>query len=72
MKHADNDIDIEDEDFLTHLSENDFIFVVNCDGELKTILVPEEFDASQTTLPPNIQKMFQIFGITDLTNQTLH
>ena len=72
MKPIDNDIEQLQEEFVDHLNEGDFIFIINEQGSLKTVLVPEDFDIDSGPLPANVKKVFKIFGINKLTNQTLH
>lgn len=65
----------ENDDLLDHLdcvNDGDFIFIVDDAGSLKTVLVPEEFDYDTNQLPKNLQRIFKIFGIQKLTQQTLH
>lgn len=72
MKHIDNDSEEPSQDIVDHLNEGDFIFIIDEQGELKTVLVPEEFDIDTGSLPATVKKVFKIFGINQLTNQTLH
>lgn len=72
MKQIDKEFDSIEETVYSHLSEGDFVFIIDDQGTLKTILVPEEFDVDAGILPANLKKIFKIFGIKQLTNQTLH
>lgn len=71
MKQIDNEEKFEEE-FYNKLSEGDFVFIIDEQGSLKSVLVPEEFDVDVGLLPPNIKRVFKIFGIKQLTNQTIH
>lgn len=72
MKQLNNDLNLDEDDFNSRLSEGDFVFVINEEGLLKTVLVPEEFDVDMNALPSSLKKIFKIFGINQLTNQTIH
>lgn len=65
MKQTENENFIDE---FNNLAEGDFVFIVDDQGSLKTILVPEEYD----DVPNNVKKIFRIFGIKSLANQTLH
>ncbi len=65
----------ENEDLLEHISElndGDFVFIVNKDGDLKSLLIPEHCYLDHGSLPTNLQKILKIFGIKKITNNTLH
>ena len=63
----------EDEDFSEEELENgDYEFIIRADGELKSILIPEDL---MDDPPRSVKKILKIFGITDihsLNNGTLH
>jgi hypothetical protein len=57
--------DLDDED-------DDFGFIISADGELKSMMIPEEL---MDNPPPEIEKILNIFGIKNihtLDNRTLH
>jgi hypothetical protein len=57
--------DLDDED-------DDFGFIISADGELKSMMIPEEL---MDDPPPEIEKILNIFGIKNihtLDNRTLH
>jgi len=57
--------DLDDED-------DDFGFIISSDGELKSMMIPEELMADP---PPEIEKILNIFGIKNihiLDGRTLH
>lgn len=72
MKQLDDEVNSLEDDVYNHLTEGDFVFIIDDQGLLKTVLVPEEFDVDSGILPANLKKIFKIFGIKQLTNQTLH
>ena len=67
MKHTETDSC----DF-SALGDGDFVFVVDESGNLKSVLVPEDFDGFTNETPLNIQKIFKIFGIKQVNQNTLH
>jgi hypothetical protein len=57
--------DLDDED-------DDFGFIISSEGELKSMMIPEEL---MDDPPPEIEKILNIFGIKNihtLDNRTLH
>jgi len=57
--------DLDDED-------DDFGFIISSDGELKSMMIPEEL---MDDPPPEIEKILNIFGIKNihiLDGRTLH
>lgn len=64
-----NDIEVNEVD---EVGPEDFIFIVTADGELKSVLFPDDdvFEYNERVL-----KVFEVFGIDDpdsLTPYTLH
>lgn len=62
--------EVTEEDFFDCIGENDFVFIVNHDGTLKTVLLPDEFE--MTAMPDNVKKVMQIFDISSFQARTLH
>ena len=57
--------DLDDED-------DDFGFIISSEGELKSMMIPEELMEDP---PPQIKKILNIFGIKNIhtiDNRTLH
>ena len=57
--------DLDDED-------DDFGFIISSEGELKSVMIPEELMEDP---PPQIKKILNIFGIKNIhtiDNRTLH
>ena len=45
MPRISNEVeDISEGDFLDSLDDDDFVFVIDCDGNLKSLLMPEMAD----------------------------
>jgi hypothetical protein len=63
----------KEEDFsFEELEDGDYEFVIRADGELKSIMIPEDL---MDDPPKSVKKILKIFGITDihlLNNSTLH
>ena len=60
--------DFSDEEFC----EGDYGFIINPNGELKSMMFPEDLMEDP---PKSIKKILKIFGITDInliTEKTLH
>ncbi len=59
----------DDED----IADNDYVFVIGPDGDLKSVLLPDDVPFE---LPENIAKILEVYGITDVDdiegNATLH
>lgn len=49
------------DDDIEEIEDEDFAFILDGDGELKSILVPENLD----NIPDSVYHIFKIFGITD-------
>lgn len=59
-----------EDDIFDNIDEEDYVFVMDSEGNLKTILLPEEYDVND--LPENIQKALMLFGVNKLESRTLH
>ena len=68
-----NDSDITEED-LEEISDsiegNEFVFVLDVEGNLKTVILPGEAD--ENDLPETVTRVLQVFELDDLNPQTLH
>lgn len=60
----------EDDDFLDNIDEDDYVFIMDFEGNLKTVMLPEEYDVND--LPENILKALELFGVSKLQTRTLH
>lgn len=62
-----------DEDFSAEIiEEGDYEFVISADGELKSIMIPEDL---MDDPPKSVKRILKIFGISDihlLNASTLH
>lgn len=58
-----------EEDFVDSIADGDYIFVMDSKGNLKSVLLPED---TMTATPESVQKIMDIFGISELVNETVH
>ena len=68
-----NDAEITEED-LEEINESingdEFLFVLDGEGNLKTVILPGEAD--ENDLPETVTRVLQVFELDDLNPQTLH
>lgn len=62
--------DISEDDFLDSIDAEDFVFVINQEGDLKTLVLPDEFNNDE--IPKNIAAILNVFGVGSLNPATLH
>jgi hypothetical protein len=55
------ELDLEEDD---EYDPSDYGFIISADGELKSVMYPEEFLGEP---PEEIQLILKLFGITDIT-----
>jgi len=68
-----NNLDITEvdlEEINDTIEGNEFVFVLDVEGNLKTVILPGEAD--ENDLPENVTKVLQVFELDDLNPQTLH
>lgn len=58
-----------EEDFLDNIGETDYVFIVDKDGNLKTMLCPDDESLVAST---QILSLMKIFGIDLHDTHTLH
>ena len=60
-----------DDDVLDDVTEEDYVFIVGPEGNLKSIVLPENY--SHNSMTNNIKALIKSFGVNDLyTQQTIH
>ena len=68
-----NDADITEEE-LEEINDSidgdEFLFVLDSEGNLKTVILPS--DADEGNLPENVTKVLQVFDLTNLESHTIH
>ena len=55
----DDEVDVVDAD----IADDDYVFIIGPDGNLKQILLPDEIPFE---LPENINKVLAVFNVTDV------
>jgi hypothetical protein len=63
--------DIEEQDFLDNIGDDDFLLILDSNGDLKTILLPESLTEN---IPKNLVQILKILGIDNhnLQSRTIH
>jgi len=63
--------DVEEPDFLDNIGDEDFVLILDCNGDLKTILLPESLTEN---MPKNLVQILKVLGIDDhnLQSRTIH
>lgn len=72
MSKLSEELAIEDGLYDNDIGEEDYGFIFDADGKLKSVFLPDNLPFKT---PENIQKILEIFGISDpeqLDNTTLH
>jgi len=63
--------ELTEEEFISSIGDTDYIFIMNKDGNLKSILIPEDMENAE--LPDSVKQVMEIFELDDLTQpRTLH
>lgn len=62
--------DISEDDFLDSIDAEDFVFVINHEGLLKTLVLPDEFNNNE--IPKSITAILRVFGVDNFNPNTLH
>lgn len=71
MQQPSNELeDISEDDFLDSIDAEDFVFVINHEGCLKTLVLPDEFN--NTEIPKSIAAILSVFGVDSIHPSTLH
>ena len=55
----DDEVDVDEYD--SEITSDDYVFILDADGNLKSVLVPEEYEE----IPDSVFAIFEIFGIDD-------
>lgn len=63
--------DIEEQDFLDNIGDDDFLLILDSNGDLKTILLPESLTEN---IPKNLVQILKILGIDNhnLQSRIIH
>ncbi len=66
-----NNIDDDDDDnFMEDLDAGDFVFILNENGDLKSLMLPEDYQDG--TAPENVIKVLKLFGASGIQQHTIH
>lgn len=60
----------EDQDVMENISDDDYIFIMDSEGNLKSVMLPEEYKSQIT--PENVEKVMKIFGLVAFESKILH
>jgi hypothetical protein len=60
----------QEEDFIESIADDDYIFIMDSQGNLKSIMLPEEYTTQIT--PENVEKVMKIFGLAGFESRTIH
>ena len=69
MTHA-RQVEEEEEEFMENIADDDYIFVMDSEGNLKSVMLPEEYTTQIT--PENVEKVMKIFGLVGFESKTVH
>lgn len=73
MTNIKNSVDITEEDLEEindEIDGNEFLFVLDSEGNLKTVIIPG--DADEENLPENVTRVLQVFDLDNLDSHTVH
>ena len=60
----------EDDDVMDSIADDDYIFIMDSEGNLKSVMLPEEYTTQIT--PENVEKVMKIFGLVGFESKTIH
>jgi hypothetical protein len=60
----------EEDDVMDSIADDDYIFIMDSEGNLKSVMLPEEYTTQIT--PENVEKVMKIFGLVGFESKTLH
>ena len=63
-------IEDNEEDFIDSIADGDYIFVIDAQGKLKSVLMPET--VSLDPVPDEVQQVMGIFDLNYMANETIH
>lgn len=59
-----------DEDFIDDIADDDYVFVLDAEGQLKSVLLPEDFTTG--VMPEVVDQILKLLNASVLENQTIH
>lgn len=69
MSHV-RQIEEEEDDVMDSIADDDYIFIMDSEGNLKSVMLPEEYTTQIT--PENVEKVMKIFGLVGFESKTIH
>jgi hypothetical protein len=63
--------EVNEDEFVDNIEDGDYIFIMDSEGDLKSVLLPEGHTLYDDT-PENVEKVMNVFGISGFQNKTLH
>ena len=68
MLHIDQD-ELENE-MMDEVADSDYIFVVDMNGNLKSVILPENYD--NATAPESVNRILEMFNLNYFYSDTVH
>lgn len=62
--------EMTEDEFIDSIADGDYIFVIDAQGNLKSVLMPET--VSLEPIPDEVQQVMGIFDLSHVANQTIH
>ena len=71
MTHTVNaEYQMSEDEFIDSIADGDYIFVIDSQGKLKSMLMPEP--ASMDPMPAEVQQVMGVFDLTCYPGETIH
>jgi hypothetical protein len=62
--------EVTEDDFLDELDLEDFVFVIDREGNLKNLILPENYESM--TIPDEISTLLQMYGLSVWKLNSIH
>jgi hypothetical protein len=62
--------EVTEDDFLDELDLEDFVFVIDREGNLKNLILPENYESM--TIPDEISTLLQMYGLSVWNLNSIH
>jgi hypothetical protein len=62
--------EVTEDDFLDELDLEDFVFVIDREGNLKNLILPENYESM--TIPDEISTLLQMYGLSIWNLNSIH
>jgi hypothetical protein len=60
----------DDDEFLDDIDDTDYVLILDSNGELKTVMMPEDYN--QLNMPETVSKILEVCGVNTFENRTIH